>query len=185
MKREDVKRENVNDPAGRGWRAGRRRRRERVALGILFTFCVFTFSPFPTPAAAQPTQEEVFRSIGENVNEPVDSGRVLGVLAGIAGVIVLLAVISQRRKRDATPKALHHHGKLLKEVLGSVSIKGAEMKQLKAIVQDGKSRGESGAAESPLTLLLCPSVLVKAVKANPEKVDQPVVAGLVKRMVGR
>jgi hypothetical protein len=156
-----------------------------VALSIFVTFHVFTFSPLLTPAVAQPTQEEVFRSIGENVNEPVDSGRVLGVLAGIAGVIVLLVVVSQRRKRDATPKALNHHGKLLKEVLGSVSIKSAEMKQLKAIVQDGKSRGESDCAESPLTLLLCPSVLIKTVKAHPGKVDQSVVAGLLKRMARR
>jgi hypothetical protein len=156
-----------------------------MALSIFFTFHAFAFSPFPTSASAQPTQEEVFRSIGENVNEPVDSGRVLGVLAGIAGVIVLLAVVSQRRKRDASPRALHHHGKLLKEVLGSVSIKSAEMKQLKAIVQDAKSRGEGDGAESPLTLLLCPSILVKTVKAQPGKVDLSVVAGLLKRMAGR
>ena len=33
-------------------------------------------------SAAQPTQEEVFRSIGQNVSEPVDSRRVLALQQG-------------------------------------------------------------------------------------------------------
>src|SRR5688572_25068593 len=88
----------------------------------------------PSFARAEPTQEEVFRSIGETVDKPLDSGRVLAVIAGIAGVIVLLAVVSGRRQRDAAaPRALHHHGKLLKEITGSVSLKNAELKQLRTI----------------------------------------------------
>ena len=160
---------------------GRTRVRARACALLLPTvLCLLTSIPAP----AQPTQEEVFKSIGDNVNEPVDSGRVIAVIAGIAGVILLVAVIGQRRKRDAAPKPLHHHGKLLKEVLGSVSIRGAEMKQLKLIVQD--ARASAGPApESPLTLLLCPSLLAQAVKENPGKIDRTVVAGLVKRLVGR
>ena len=136
-------------------------------------------------ARAQPTQEEVFKSIGDNVNEPVDSGSVVAVVAGIAGVVLLVAVVGQRRKRDATPRPLHHHGKLLKEVLGNVSIRGAELKQLKLIVQDAKASTGRQAPESPLTLLLCPSLLAQAVKENPGKIDRTVAAGLVKRLVGR
>ena len=158
-----------------------RARASAFALLLSAVVCLLT----PTPAPAQPTQEEVFKSIGENVNEPVDSGRVIAVIAGIAGVILLVAVVGQRRKRDIAPKPLHHHGKLLKEVLGNVSIRGAEMKQLKLIMQDAKVSIGQPAPESPLTLLLCPSLLAQAVKENPAKVDRTVVAGLVKRLVGR
>jgi hypothetical protein len=179
MNREDEKRERMK--RGRTEKA----RRFRVMAAALLTTQLLTCSLLLAPARAQPTQEEVFRSIGENVNEPVDSGRVLGVLAGMAGVILLVAVIGQQRKRVAAPKPLHHHGKLLKEVLGSITVKSAELKQLKTIVQEAKVRGGHGIPESPLTLLLCPSLLARAVKENPGKVDRPVVAGLVRRLVGR
>src|SRR5215207_822565 len=137
------------------------------------------------PAGAQPTQEEVFKSIGDNVNEPVNSGRVLGVIAGIAGVVVLVAVVGQWRGRDGSPKALHHHGKLLKEVLRALPLKAAEVKQLKAIVQEVLPKAGGEAPESAITLLLCPSLLARAAQASPGKVDRRLVAGLVKRLVSR
>lgn len=156
-----------------------------AAIAALVIFLAHALAPpaLLPRALAEPTQEEVFRSIGENVNEPVDSARVVAVLAGIAAVILLVAVVGQRRSRVAAPKPLRHHGKLLREVLASVSVRGAEMKQLKAIVQDGRGRGDAPA--SPLTLLLCPSVLARSAKDNPGKVDRRVVAGLVNRLVGR
>ena len=172
MKREDVKREDGVTRSG-------------VASAVALSLIVLAVALAVLPAGAQPTQEEVFKSIGENVNEPVDSGRVLGVIAGIAGVVVLVAVVGQRRGRDASPKALHHPGKLWKEVARAVSLKGAEVKQLKAIVQDVLPKAGGEAPESPLTLLLCPSLLARAAEVRSDKVDRRLVAGLVKRLVGR
>ena len=172
MGREDVKQENAST-----WRAGA----ARVALSLIVLMAALLVAP----AAAQPTQEEVFKSIGDNVNEPVDSGRVLGVIAGIAGVVVLVAVVGQWRGRDGAPKALHHHGKLVKEVLRALPLKGAEVKQLKAVAQDVLPKAGGDAPESPITLLLCPSLLARATQVHSDKVDRRLVGALVKRLVGR
>jgi hypothetical protein len=171
VKRDDVKREDVRTRIG--------------GSGVALLLAVLLVALLAAPAGAQPTQEEVFKSIGDNVNEPVDSGRVLGVIAGIAGVVVLVAVVGQWRARDGSPKALHHHGKLVKEVLRALPLKGAEVKQLKAIVQDVLPKAGGEAPESPITLLLCPSLLARAAQASPERVDRRLVAGLVKRLAGR
>ena len=60
-------------------------------------------------------------------------------------------------RRRRTPKALNHHGKLLKELAAAVSLKPAEVKQLKLLADEQK-------LSNPLTLILCPSILAKAVK---------------------
>ena len=133
--------------------------------------------------AAPPTQEDVLRSIGQNVSESEDSGPVLGILAGIAGMIVLLVVVGQRRGGGDRPKALNHHGKLMKEVLRTVPLKPAEIKQLKLLLAESRDRaGDGPAPTSPLTLALCPSLLLKAAKARPEKVNRKVVVGLAKKL---
>lgn len=132
-------------------------------------------------AAAQPTQEEVFRSIGRNVSQPADSRRVLAVALGIAGVVALLVVISHSKQRDGGPRPLNHQGKLLKEAMKAVPLKPAELKQLKTLVQEARARDENG-PESPLTLLLCPSVLAREAQRSPQKVNRKVLAGLLKRM---
>ena len=153
-----------------------------------FTFYYFTFYVLtlhaPSVALAQPTQEDVFKSIGESVNEPVDSSRALAVAAGIGGAVVLLVVVGQWRQRDSRPKSLNHPGKLLKEVLRNVPLKGAEVKQVKALYQTYQPAG-GGRVESPLTLLLCPSLLADAAKQSRGKADLAVVGGLVKRLVGK
>jgi hypothetical protein len=152
---------------------------------LLFTFHVFTFQLLTLPASAQPTQEQVLKSIGDNVSEPVDSTRLLAVLAGIGGVVILLVVAGQRRGREARVKSLNHHGKLMKEVLRNVPIRGSELRQIKLLAQDLRPRGREGHVESPLTLLLCPSLLGEAAKQSRGKADLPVIAGLVKRLVSR
>ena len=43
-----------------------------------------------------------------------------------AAVIILLALFTQRRKREFATKALNHQGKLLKEVLKTVPLRSAE-----------------------------------------------------------
>jgi hypothetical protein len=143
---------------------------------------LWLLASLPSVSLAEPTQEDVLRSIGRNVSEPVDSGRVLGVLATIAGAVGLLVVVGQRRRRPPGPKTLRHHGKLLKEVLRTVPLKPAEVKQLKHLSE--QARGAEG-VESPLTLALCPSVLMRAAQARSDKVNRKVVGALAKKLVSR
>ena len=152
------------------------------AVIVLFAFYVLPYSPL---ASAQPTQDEVLKSIGENVGQPVESSHVIGALAAIGGAVVLLVVVGQWSGRERKSKGLNHHGKLLKEVLRNVPLKSAELKQIKLLAQDLRPGGTGGRVESPLTLLLCPSLLAEAAKQNRSKVDLPVVAGLVKKLVTR
>ena len=173
VKREGLKREDVKREQARG---GLRRWVVLVSLLV---------SVYATSAPAQPTQEEVFKSIGDTVNKPVDSSKVVAVLASAAGVVVLLVVVSHWRKRETKSKSLDHPGKLLKEVLRNVPLKGAEVKQIKLLSQELRPRGDAQRVESPLTLLLCPSLLAEAAKQCRGKADLPVVAGLVKRLVAK
>ena len=176
MKREDVGREVVK----------RKDVSVRVTLwAVFFTFHVFTLHVLTAPALAQPTQEEVFKSIGDNVNQPIDSPRVIGVLAAIGGVVVLVVVVGHWKGREPKSRGLNHSGKLLKEVLRNVPLKSAELKQVKLLSQDLRPGGSGQRVESPLTLLLCPSLLAEAAKQNRGKADLPVVAGLVKKLVSR
>lgn len=101
---------------------------------------------------AAPTQEDVFRSIHHNVTTGPESGKLIAVLFGGAAVAILLVLFSHRAKRQAAPKALNHQGKLLKEMQKSLSLKSAEVKRLKALAEQKQ-------CSSPLTLLLCPSLL--------------------------
>ena len=179
MEREDVNRLSIS--AGLPVEAGRDEHayRFRPLLGAVLTLCAFALH---APVFAQPTQEEVFKSIGDTVSKPVDSSRALAVAAGIGGAMTLLVVVGHWRSREAKPKSLNHPGKLLKEVLRNVPLKGAEVKQLKALAQDYRPPGGER-LESPLTLLLCPSLLADAAKQSRGKADLPVVVGLVKRLV--
>lgn len=154
-------------------------------IAIVLTFHVFTFQFLVSPTSAQPTQEEVFKSIGDNVNEPLDSKHMIAVLAGIGGSVALLVVVGHWRRRERRPKAVNHHGRLMKEVLRNVGLKRSEIKQIKALAQDLRPRGRDDRVESPLTLLLCPTLLAEAAKQSRGKADLPVVAGLAKRLVGR
>jgi hypothetical protein len=139
----------------------------------------------PSHSLAQPTQEEVFKSIGQSVDQPVDSSKVLAVLAAIGGGLVLLVVVGQRRGRETRPRSLNQPRKLMKEVLRIVPLKGAELKQVKLLAQDLRPGGRDERVQSPLTLLLCPSLLAEAAKQCRGKADLPVVAGLVKKLVSK
>ncbi|WP_428937427.1 hypothetical protein [Fontivita pretiosa] len=123
-----------------------------------------------------PTQEEIFRSINKSVGETVDPGKFLAALFVIAGLIVVVALISQRRKRVITPRVLNHPGKLLKEVSRRVGLKPAELRNLRALAEADEQ------VSDPLTLLLCPSLLEAAVKRNAQVVDRRVIAGLLRRL---
>ena len=124
---------------------------------------------------ATPTQEDVFKSISDNMDQKSDSGQFLAILAAIAGAAILFAVISKRRQRVVTPKALNHQGKLLKEVLRSTSLRPAEARLLKSL-------GESQSLDNGLVMLLCPSVLEKALREKNGKLERKVAVQLARKV---
>jgi hypothetical protein len=144
----------------------------RVALRAFVPSWLILFS---SSILASPTQQEVFKSIHENVGGTVDPKKFLAFMIAIGGLVILLAVMSNRRRREATPKAFNSQGKLLKEIVKNVDLRPAEIRQLKALA-------EAQGVSSPLTLLLCPSILTKAVKEGSVKVDRKVILGVAKKL---
>ena len=147
-------------------------------LGLLI--CMLHLA-FATISIATPTQEEVFKSISQNVSESDGSGRMLlAFIVTGAAVLMLLTLFSSRRTREATPKALNHSGKLLKEISKSIALRPVELKQLKLLAEGERNAGIS--VESPLVFLLCPSALTSAMRASRVKVDRKVMAGLARKL---
>ena len=125
---------------------------------------------------ANPTQEDVFKSISDNMSEKgSDSGQFLAVMAAIAGAAILIAVFSKRKERVARPKTLNHQGKLLKEVIRTTSLKPAEARLLKSL-------GEAQSLDNGLVLLLCPSVLERALREKNGKVERKVAVQLARKV---
>src|SRR5205085_877451 len=115
---------------------------------VLVIWC-FLFAP---SVRATPTQEDDFKSINDSVGSSVDGTKFFAGLIAAAAIVILLAVLGHRRQRQVVSRILNHQGRLLKEVCRSISLRPAEMRQLKILAD------EQGVC-SPLTLLLCPSVL--------------------------
>ena len=128
-----------------------------------------------SPISATPTQQEVFRSIQDNVGSSTDPKKFFAFLAAVVALVLLLAVLSKRKQRQVTPKTLNHHGKLLKEILRQIDLRPAEVRQLRTLA-------DAQNVSSPITLLLCPSVLAKAVKERTGKVDRKVLMSVAKKL---
>ena len=96
------------------------------------------------------------------------------LLLSAIGLIVLLAVLNQRRRREAAPPALNHSGKLLREVSRVLPLKNAEIKQLRQLADEQS-------CASPLTLLLCPSLLSKSVQ-NKSPEQRKIAAAVAKKI---
>lgn len=106
---------------------------------------------------AQSKLEDVLRSTRDSIDQSQGSGRTLALIFSIVGVAIVLLILQQRRKQTAVPTAVNHQGRLLKEVLHDLPLKPAEVKQLKQMA-------EQQSCSSPLVMLLCPSLLAKAMQ---------------------
>jgi hypothetical protein len=131
------------------------------------------------------TQDDVFKSISQNVSGEGDSGEgggkiFLAVILGAVAIILLLSLLSLRRKREAVPKAINHPGKLLKEMLKQIPLKPSELRQLKVLTEAEKQADSP--IQSPLVFILCPSALAHAIRSPKVKVDRKVLAGLARKM---
>lgn len=129
----------------------------------------------PSLALAAPSQEDVFRSIQDNLSEPSDPSKVLAVILAAVAMLLLLVLLSQRRQRQVAPKPLNHPGKLLREVSRAVNLRPAEVRQLKILADEQN-------VSSPITLLLCPSVLARATKSRSSKVDRRLVSSAMRKI---
>jgi hypothetical protein len=126
-------------------------------------------------ASATPTQDEVFRSIHDNVGPTFDARKALPYLVAAVAAVILIVVVNQRLQRPAVRRNLNHPGKLLRQVRRSLHLQTAELKQLKLLAQEQE-------ISSPLTLLLCPSVLAKALRSGNPRIDRQVVQQVVQRL---
>jgi hypothetical protein len=110
---------------------------------------------------AAPSQDEVFKSIQNNVDSHSDNGVFLAVLAVIAGVVLIVAVIHSRSHRPTgSSAALNNAGKLTRELMKATGLKAGQLRQLRTLADELGDRGTP--IDNPLTLLLCPSLLRQA-----------------------
>jgi hypothetical protein len=77
---------------------------------------------------------------------------VVVLLRGAGGIIAVRVLAAHWGQRRETPKALNHSGKLIREVRRKIHLSNPQIKRLK-ILADRKG------CSSPLTVLLCPSLL--------------------------
>ena len=129
---------------------------------------------FATAAAAQLRQEDVFKSISDNVSGSGDPTPFYAIAAAAVAVVVVLAVVNWFNRRRANPRAVNHQGKLVKEILRRVPLRRTEFKQLRIAAADQ-------GCESPLTLVLCPSILAKGIQEK-GKADKRVLMGVARKM---
>ncbi|MGF1634283.1 MAG: hypothetical protein ACFCVE_10580 [Phycisphaerae bacterium] len=136
----------------------------------------------PTRAQSAPQVDDIFKSVSGPTREPPNANYVIAFILSLGGMIILLALLSQRinsrpdtQVARAVRSVTHNHRKLLREVLKVAPLKRAELKQLEILAE-----GEN--VKSPLTLILSPSTLARAIRRRPEHVDIRIVNGLARKV---
>jgi hypothetical protein len=154
--------------------------RQGAFMKMIVSFAAMVLSTnLGSRCLAQPSQSDVLKSIGEGIdNQGGDPTRVLALFIAALGLTLLLLVLSHRRKRVVAPKALNHPGKLLREISRAINLRPAEIRQLKLLA-------EQQSLASPLTLLLCPSLLARGIKDCEGKVDRETLSGIARRLATR
>jgi hypothetical protein len=149
-----------------------RRGKGIVRCGIIFGLLVLGTA---SGALGRPTDEDVYRSISQNMNAPVDMSKAVPYLLVGLGVIILAILYNYYRQRQNTPRSLNHPGKLSRELGRKLNLRSIELRQLKILAEEEQ-------LEHPLTLILCPSVLGKAMRNPSVRVDRAVVKGVIQRL---
>jgi hypothetical protein len=132
------------------------------------------------PSLLAQTEADTLRGIGQGFDNTVDPGKVWGVLLAFLGLLVLLVLLGMRNQRQAIPKPVNNHGKLMRDVMRSTGMTPAETRQLRVLAEH--LRTPDGENPSPLTLLLCPSLMSRSMSAQPDRADRQVLGQLVRRM---
>ncbi len=103
------------------------------------------------------TADQVFKSMGESMSESVNPLHILGAVALLIGVLVLLSLLTHRRDPREKPKPVNNPARLIRELARQAGLRPRELKQLKQLALEQN-------IDNPLVLLLCPSVLKKAME---------------------
>ncbi len=143
-------------------------RRVAIVLGAF----IITLIASPSLAA---TQEEVFKSINQNVDSTVDLNKALPYLIATAAAMIMFAIYTNRKQRNPKPRMVNHAGKLTRRLARRLHLRSSEVKQLKILAEEQD-------LTHPLTLLLCPSILAKAMRTNNPRLDRKVLSQLVQRL---
>lgn len=123
---------------------------------------------------AQVKLEDVFKSTQQSMDGGVSGKKLFALFLGALALIMVLAFLQYRKRHAATIRTMHSPPKLLKEALKEFSLKSSEVRQLRQLAEEQE-------CESPLTLVLCPSVLEKALakRSSEERAElQSVVSKL-------
>jgi hypothetical protein len=126
-------------------------------------------------AAAEPTQEEVFQSINDNVRSSADWTQAVPYLLVVAGLIIMCLLLNYHLKHRKVTRKSNNPAKLSREVCRRINLRSVELRQLKVMAEEQE-------VEYPLTLILCPSLLGKAIRSPNAKVDRVVVKEMVARL---
>src|SRR2546425_9209469 len=113
----------------------------------------------PTLAAGAVKLEDVFKSTKENMNQEAGPERLIALALGALAIVVLLIILAHRRKTDLIPRPVNNQNRLIREVLKTVPLKESELKQLKQLADEQS-------CSSPLVLLMCPSLIAKALQSK-------------------
>ncbi len=119
-------------------------------------------------------QEDVFKSISENVGGSADPTIMYAVGIGTVVLVVVLVLANKFKNRQARPKAVNHQGRLIRELTRKLPLKKSEIRHLRLMA------AEQG-CDSPLTLILCPSILAKGLAAK-SKADRKVIMSVARKM---
>jgi hypothetical protein len=125
--------------------------------------------------AATPVKlEDVFKSTKESMNQEAGPERLLALGLGAVAVVVLLIFLQYRRKADMMTKPVNNQSRLIKEMTRTLALKDAEMRQLQQLADETN-------CSSPLVLLMCPSLMAKAL-ANKTAEQKKVIAPMIKKL---
>ncbi len=125
-------------------------------------------------AAGQVKLEDVFKSTKESMNQEAGPERLIALGLGALAVVVLLVFLQYRRKAESMAAPVNNQHRLMKEMTRTLALKEAEMRQLKDLADEQN-------CSSPLVLLLCPSLMVKAL-ANKSADQKKAFAPMVRKL---
>jgi hypothetical protein len=129
----------------------------------------------PAIALAQkPKLDEVLKSINESSRGQAHAINWTPLLLLVLASILIWIAIKHWNRRQAAPKSLNNHTKLLKE---AASASGLSVRQLKTLEGLARSQGMS----SPLVALLCPSSIAGLAKHVKTEGERKAVGELAKR----
>jgi hypothetical protein len=133
---------------------------------------------FPSICLAETAEQAFKRSLQESIDHTVDPRKFLAFGVALVALIIFAAVFNRWRSRPGRlrgPRPLNSPAKLIREVAKTTNLRPTEVKQLKILCDQQQ-------IQNPLVMLLCPSVLGKAVKENQRKIDRNILGTLARKI---